>query len=97
MKSKHSFIIFLLFFVVMILGAGFNPVQAAAQRCHSIDDRDLKNLCLGVTEKRSSLCRSINSIDTRYFCLAYVDKNVTRCYSIRNKDSRNICLALTDK
>lgn len=97
MKPKRSFIIYSLFFSVMMLGAGFNPAQAASQRCHSIDDRDLKSLCLAVTEKRSSRCRSIDSIDTRHFCLAYVDKNATRCYSIRNKDSRNICLALTDQ
>lgn len=95
MKLKRSFFIGSLFFSVLLLGQP--PAQAAAQRCHSIDDSDLKNLCLAVTEKRSSRCRSIQSIDTRHFCLAFVDKNATRCYSIRNKDSRNICLALTDK
>lgn len=97
MNSKFLLIrgAFLGFVVGWTLSA--SPAQAAAQRCQSIDDRDLKNLCLAVTEERSSRCRSIDSIDTRHFCLAYVDENPTRCYSIRNKDSRNICLALTEK
>lgn len=73
----------------------FNTAQAASQRCHQLEDRDQKNLCLAVTEKRSSRCRPITSLDSRHFCLAFVDNNPTRCYSIRNKDSRNICLALT--
>jgi|GEM_PF-600504 len=89
--------LYLLVVLLSVFSLGLDshqPAQAASQRCHNIEERDQRNLCLAITENRSARCRSISSLDTRQFCLAYIDKNATRCYSIRNKDSRNMCLAL---
>jgi hypothetical protein len=51
---------------------------------------DIKNLCLGITQYKSS-CYSIDNSDVKNICLGMTEYP-SSCYSIGSKDLKNLCL-----
>jgi hypothetical protein len=61
--------------------------------CYNIQNRDLKNMCLGMTQDRN-LCYNINDSELKITCLGITtDSNL--CYNINDNDLKNICLGIS--
>ena len=55
--------------------------------------RDLKNMCLGMTQDRN-LCYNINDSELKITCLGITtDSNL--CYNINDNDLKNTCLGIS--
>lgn len=63
--------------------------------CYSVDDPDLKNLCLANSgQGYETNCYSIQNGDIKNLCLAMSEPDYyTNCYSIDDEDIENTCLA----
>jgi hypothetical protein len=80
---------------LLLLGAGFQLVQAGPEWCEKIADGDLRNLCIGETKKETGYCGRIKSNDRRHLCEAIAEKNPGYCEKIGDSDMKYYCRART--
>lgn len=62
--------------------------------CYNVDNPDMRNLCLGRSQRDENWCYSINNPDLKNLCLGISRSDyATFCYSINDPDIENTCLA----
>lgn len=62
--------------------------------CYNIDNSDLKNTCLGMTDY-PDFCYNIGNSDMKNYCLAASGQYPDFCYNIGDTDLKNACLGST--
>lgn len=62
--------------------------------CYNVGNPDMRNLCLGRSQRDENWCFSINNPDLKNLCLGISRSDyATFCYSINDPDIENTCLA----
>lgn len=72
------------------LGAANNNIH----NCYSINDSDLKNACLGMTQYQAK-CYEVNNDDIKNLCLA-TTQFPSFCYKISNNSIKQACLGMVE-